>query len=185
MSHSITHGSAVQVYLANDPRRISPFNRTNHAFAPSDDPSADALYLCGVQSGEIDRFYVTVTPGVKKKALNITIYDKHNYNVVLNLPVKTSNRFAGMADYYNAAISLLRSVSTQNGVELRLDLSTINDDTKALLISLHENNIDTSLFQEGVAVAQQGRSINDLWHDEQRRGWTMQMGAPMALAGAA
>ena len=184
MSHSTTHGPAVQLYLVNDPRRISPFNRPNHAFAPSGDPSADALYLRCVNNGEINRFYVTVTPGVKRNVLNVTIYDKHNDNVVLDLPVKARNHFSGLADYYSAAISLLRSVSTQQGAELRLDLSTINDSTKAVLSSLHENNIDTSLFQEGVAVAQQGRPINDLWHDEQRRGWALQMGTTLSFTGA-
>ena len=185
MRNSITHGPAVQYYLANDQRRINPFNLPHKDFVPSGDPSADALYLRGVKRGEINRFYVTVTPGVKRNVLNVTVYDKHNDNVVLNLPVKASNRFSGLADYHAAAISLLRSVSAQHGVEIRIDLATIDDDTKTTLLDMHENSIDASLFQEGVALAQQGCSVNDLWHDEQRRGWSMQMGVPMALAGAA
>lgn len=179
------YSTFIQSYLQNDPRRSNPFNRPSHDFVPSGDPAADRLYLQSVKRGEVNRFYVTVTPGVKRNVLNITIYDKHNDNVVLNLPVKASNRFSGVADYRRAAIDLLRSVSASHGVEIRIDLATIDDDTKTTLLDMHENSIDASLFQEGVALAQQGCSVNDMWHDEQRRGWSMQMGVPMALAGAA
>lgn len=179
------YSTFIQSYLQTDPRRSNPFNRPNHDFVPSGDSSADRLYLQCVKSGEVNRFYVTVTPGVKRNVLNVTIYDKHNDNVVLNLPVKASNRFSGLADYHAAAISLLRSVSAQHGVEIRIDLATTDDDTKAILSDMHENAIDVSLFQEGVALAQQGCSVNDLWHDEQRRGWSMQMGVPMSLSVAA
>lgn len=185
MSHSITHGPAVQYYLNSDPRRINPFNLSSTDFVPTDDPSVDAAYLCGVKRGEINRFYATVTPGVKRNVLNVTIYDKHNDNVVLNLPVQARNRFSGVADYHAAAVELLRSVAASQGVEIRMDLATTDDDTKAILSDMHENAVDASLFREGVALAQQGCSAKDLWHDEQRRGWAMQMGVPMAFAGAA
>lgn len=175
MQHSTTYGPAIQYYLANDPRKANPFNKPHHRFVASDDPGQDALYLKGVQEGEINRFYVTITGGVRRNQLSVTVIDKHNDNVVLDLPVKPNTRllatFGDLQSRLTGALDLLRSTATYTGAELRIDLATVNDDVKETLTEMNDNVVDANLFQEGYALARSGAPVANLWHDEQVRGW--------------
>lgn len=80
--------SLIQNYLAVNPRRLNPFNRPHHDFAPSGDADADADYLAQVEAGEIARFYVTLAEQHNRAGhYRVIAVDGYNNNVLLSQPV--------------------------------------------------------------------------------------------------
>ncbi len=185
MRNSTTLGVVVQLYLKNDPRRSNPFNHPDHTFQPSDDPSADKLYLAGVKAGTIARFYVTACETIKPGQLHVAIYDRHNGNIVANFEPRQNGSFARKFGTHEAnlfpVLELIQRVADEQGVEINIDeghakshsakgmgmLGVLRD----MLAQCQSNPIDAQLFAEGVALAKAQQPPVKLWHDEQRRGY--------------
>ena len=185
MQKFTTLGVVVQVYLKNDPRRSNPFNHPDHTFQPSDDPSADKLYLAGVKAGTIARFYVTACETIKPGQLHVAIYDRHNGNIVANFEPRQNSGFARKFGTHEAnlfpVLELIQRIADEQGVEINLD----DDHAKAhsakgvgmvailrdMFAQSQSNPIDAQLFSEGVALAKSQQPPVKLWHEEQRRGY--------------
>ena len=185
MRNSTTLGVVVQVYLKNDPRRINPFNRPDHAFQPSDDPSADKLYLAGVKAGTIARFYVTASESIRPGHLQAAIYDRHNGNIVANFEPRQNGSFARKFGTHEAnlfpVLELIQRVADEQGVEINIDEDHAKVHSakgmgmlgvlRGMFAQSQSNPIDAQLFAEGVALAKAQQPPVKLWHDEQRRGY--------------
>ncbi len=198
MQKFTTLGVVVQVYLKNDPRRSNPFNHPDHTFQPSDDPSADKLYLAGVKAGTIARFYVTASESIRPGHLQATIYDRHNGNIVANFEPRQNSGFARKFGTHEAnlfpVLELIQRVADEQGVEINID----EDHAKAhsakgmgmvailrdMLAQCQSNPIDAQLFAEGVALAKAQQPPVKLWHDEQKRGYFSVGNPNFAFAGA-
>lgn len=185
MQKFTTLGVVVQVYLKNDPRRINPFNRPDHAFQPSDDPSADKLYLAGVKAGTIARFYVTASESIRPGHLQAAIYDRHNGNIVANFEPRQNGSFARKFGTHEAnlfpVLELIQRVADEQGVEINIDEDHAKVRSakgmgmlgvlRGMFAQSQSNPIDAQLFAEGVALAKAQQPPVKLWHDEQRRGY--------------
>ena len=185
MRNSTTLGVVVQVYLKNDPRRINPFNHPDHTFQPSDDPSADKLYLAGVKAGTIARFYVTASETIKPGQLHVAIYDRHNGNIVANFEPRQNSSFARKFGTHEAnlfpVLELIQRVADEQCVEINIDEDHANVHSakgmgmlgvlRDMLAQSQSNPIDAQLFAEGVALAKAQQPPVKLWHEEQRRGY--------------
>ncbi len=185
MQKFTTLGVVVQVYLKNDPRRINPFNRPDHAFQPSDDPSADKLYLAGVKAGTIARFYVTASESIRPGHLQAAIYDRHNGNIVANFEPRQNGSFARKFGTHEAnlfpVLELIQRVADEQGVEINIDEDHAKVHSakgmgmlgvlRGMFAQSQSNPIDAQLFAEGVALAKAQQPPVKLWHDEQRRGY--------------
>lgn len=198
MQNSTTLGVAVQTYLKNDPRKINPFNHPSHTFQPSDDPGADRLYLAGIKSGTIARFYVTASESIRPGHLQATIYDRHNGNVVANFEPRQNSGFATKFGTHEARLfpllELIQRVADEQIVEINLDEDHAKTHSakgmgmvailRDMLAQNQGNSVDAQLFAEGVALAQAQQPPVKLWHDEQRRGYFSVSNSNFAIAGA-
>ena len=198
MRNSTTLGVVVQVYLKNDPRRINPFNHPDHTFQPSDDPSADKLYLAGIKAGTIARFYVTACETIKPGQLHVAIYDRHNGNIVANFEPRQNSSFARKFGAHEAnlfpVLELIQRVADEQGIEINIDEDHVKAHSakgmgmlgvlRDMLAQSQSNPIDAQLFAEGVALAKAQQPPVKLWHDEQKRGYFSVGNPNFAFAGA-
>lgn len=198
MQKFTTLGVVVQVYLKNDPRRSNPFNRPDHTFQPSDDPSADKLYLAGVKAGTIARFYVTASESIRPGHLQAAIYDRHNGNIVANFEPRQNGSFARKFGTHEAnlfpVLELIQRVADEQGVEINIDEDHAKVHSakgmgmlgvlRGMFAQSQSNPIDAQLFAEGVALAKAQQPPVKLWHDEQRRGYFSVSNSNFALVGA-
>lgn len=196
MRNSTTLGVVVQVYLKNDPRRINPFNHPDHTFQPSDDPSADKLYLAGIKAGTIARFYVTACEPIKHGQLHVAIYDRHNGNIVANFEPRQNSGFARKFGTHEAnlfpVLELIQRVADEQGVEINIDEDHAKVHSakgmgmlgvlRGMLAQCQSNPIDAQLFAEGVALAKAQQPPVKLWHEEQKRGYFSVSNSNVAFA---
>ena len=198
MRNSTTLGVVVQVYLKNDPRRINPFNHSDHTFQPSGDPFADKLYLAGIKAGTIARFYVTACETIKPGQLHVAIYDRHNGNIVANFEPRQNGSFARKFGIHEAnlfpVLELIQRVADEQGIEINIDEDHAKVHSakgmgmvailRGMFAQCQSNPIDAQLFAEGVALAKAQQPPVKLWHDEQRRGYFSVGNPNFAFAGA-
>lgn len=189
------YSTPIEAYLKTDPRRVSWSNKSTHDFEPSDNPEADNLYLRGVRSGMISRFYVTIMESLRPGNLEVTVIDRHNSNVVAAFTPRTSGFVAQYGDYEARMLpmlSLIRQTAEEYGVEINIDEDHavvgsghgvgMIEALRRMLERDAENIVDAQLFAEGVATAKSNQPPAKLWHEEQRRGF-FSVASP-ALAGA-
>lgn len=86
---------AIDRYLSVNPQTINPFNQPHHNHVPSGDAAADAEYLALVNSGDAERFFITLVELVNAAGrYEVVCYDGFNGNTVFSHPAQPVERSA-------------------------------------------------------------------------------------------